>query len=113
MNQNIEVINSKLWAVRFSLLQYIREIEYKPDPQFKTSDEEFGRISKEGILILNKDHKAFSLIKEFLPNLMKRSMAYLIGQSKGKIKGNQLRDYVYKITVMLEIQRRKQLEEMG
>lgn len=31
-NPHIEVLNKNLWAVRFSLLPYIPQISYKPDP---------------------------------------------------------------------------------
>ena len=31
MNQNIEVINNHLWAVRFSHLPFMPGIDYKPD----------------------------------------------------------------------------------
>ena len=31
-NPNIEVINKNLWAVRFSLIPFIPQISYKPDP---------------------------------------------------------------------------------
>lgn len=114
MNPHIEVINQHLWAVRFSFLQYIKDIEYKPDPEIPM-DQEFGRISKEGILILNKDHKAYPLIKEFLPKLMKKSQKDLIGEldRTALIKNKQLRDCVYRITVMLEIQRRNELKQVG
>ena len=31
-NPNIEVINKNLWAVHFSLIPLIPQINYKPDP---------------------------------------------------------------------------------
>lgn len=114
MNPHIEVINDKLWAVRFSLLQWIKDIDYKPDPEIPMN-EELVRISKEGITILNKDHKAYSLVKKFLPKLMKKSSKELSKELDrcALIANKQLSDYVYRLTVMLEIQRRKELKEMG
>ena len=112
MNQNIEVINSKLWAVRFSLLQYIQEIEYKPDPEFAT-DREFGRISKDGILVLNKDFSGYKWIMKFLPNLMRKSNKYLFKELKKHrpVKHDEVEDIVYKSCLVMEIERRN--KEMG
>ena len=51
MNKNIEVINKHLWAVKFSLLPFIKEIEYRPVESIPI-EEEPGRIAEGGILIL-------------------------------------------------------------
>ena len=58
MNKNIEIINKKLWAVRFSWLDFIPEISIKPDPTAPI-EEEPGRITNDGLMILNKDHQGY------------------------------------------------------
>lgn len=111
MNKNIEVINERLWAVRFSLLQYIKEIEYEPDPEMPLEEEPL-RISKEGILILNKDYKVYSLLREFFPKLMKRPRSELFKELERSAlnKMESLRNCIYHIAITLEIQRRNELK---
>ena len=109
MNKNIEVINDYLWAVRFSLLQYIKEIEY--NSEIPLTEDPF-RLSKEGILVLNKDYKAYPLLKEFLPKVMKRSRAELLKELErtASSKMESLRNCVYHISVLLEVQRRNEMK---
>ena len=111
LNKNIEVISKCLWAVRFSLLQYIKEIDYEPDPEIPIEEEPL-RISKEGILILNKDYKAYSLLREFFPKLMKRPRSELFKELErtASSKMESMKNCVYHIAITLEIQRRKELK---
>lgn len=114
INPHIEVINQNLWAVRFCFLQYIKDIEYEPDPTIPT-DEEPLRISKEGIMVLNKDHKVYPFIRKFLPELMSKSTKQLIKELDkcALIENKQLEEHLYRLTILLEIQRRNELKKVG
>lgn len=72
MNQNIEVINNHLWAVRFSFLPYISEIDYKPDSEVPAY-EESGCIINNGVLLLNKEHPGFEILKDYFPKIMNKT----------------------------------------
>lgn len=37
-NPHIEVLNKNLWAVRFSLIPFMSQISYKPDPEAVMKD---------------------------------------------------------------------------
>lgn len=72
MNHNIEIINSKLWTLKFSLIPFIKEINYRD----KASDdmpmyEEPCRITNEGMIILNKDNRLYNIIKPRIIEAMK------------------------------------------
>lgn len=62
-NPNIEIINKNLWAVRFSLIPFIPQISYKPDPSVPL-EQVPGQFGPDGIMILNKDFKHFELVKK-------------------------------------------------
>ena len=62
-NPHIEVLNKNLWAVRFSLLPYIPQISYKPDPSIPL-EQVPGQFGPDGIMVLNKDFKHFELVKK-------------------------------------------------
>lgn len=72
MNHNIEIINPKLWGIKFSLIPFIEEINYNARasndiPMY----EEPLRIADEGLLILNKEYKLYNLIKPKMVEIMK------------------------------------------
>lgn len=69
-NPNIEVINKNLWAVRFSLIPFIPQISYKPDPSVPL-EQVPGQFGPDGIMILNKDFKHFELVKKATEAVMK------------------------------------------
>ena len=48
-NPNIEVINKNLWAVRFSLIPFIPQISYKPDPSVPL-EQVPGQFGPDGIM---------------------------------------------------------------
>ena len=62
-NPNIEVINKNLWAVRFSLIPFIPQISYKPDPEVPANQVP-GQFGPDGIMVLNKDFKHYELVKK-------------------------------------------------
>lgn len=112
MNKNIEVINEKLWAVNFSLIQYIKEISYTPDPYYEAY-KEFGRmLDDKAVVLLNKDHAGYQLTKQFLLKAMRYS------NSKLKRKIKQLSGIKYKTpiellsnaTYMVELERREKMK---
>jgi len=49
-------------GVRYSHLDYIKEIKIEPNPNILLSDE-FVRVTPEGLVILNKDHKGYFILK--------------------------------------------------
>lgn len=68
-NPNIEIINKNLWAVRFSLIPFIPQISYEPDPDVPV-DQVPGQLAPGGLMILNKDYRrlpCFSLHRQWLP----------------------------------------------
>lgn len=62
-NPNIEIINKNLWAVRFALLPMIPQISYKPDPAVPI-EQVPGQLAPGGLMILNKDFKAYEFVKK-------------------------------------------------
>lgn len=61
-NSHIEVINKNLWAVRFSLIPFIPQISYKPDPNVPV-DRVPGEMAPGGLMILNKDYRQYERVK--------------------------------------------------
>lgn len=108
MNQNIEVINKHLWAVKFSFLPFINEIDYKPDSEIPAY-EEFGRVTNDGLLILNKDYPGYKIFKEWLPKLMKKKDKQLNKEIKAAQALKNKTDWqtVYALMLQVEAERRK------
>lgn len=112
MNQNIEVINNHLWAVKFSFIPFISEIEYKPDPEFPAYKEP-ARLLSDGLLILNKDDPNFEIWKHLFQRLMKKTDKQL----KKELKKSQLLgektiwQKIYADGIQVEVERR--LKERG
>lgn len=112
MNQNIEVINKHLWAVKFSFLPFISEISYKPDSEIPL-EEQFGSISDDGVIILNKDYKGYTILRDNLYRVMsdtnrnlKKKKKYLEGK-----KGKSLWESFYLTMVNIELVRRKLIDK--
>ena len=61
-NPNIEIINKNLWAVRFSLIPFIPQISYEPDPDVPV-DWVSGQLAPGGLMILNKDYRQYERVK--------------------------------------------------
>lgn len=61
-NLNIEIINKNLWAVRFSLIPFIPQISYEPDPDVPV-DRVPGQLAPGGLMILNKDYRQYERVK--------------------------------------------------
>jgi hypothetical protein len=112
MNKNIEVINKKLLAVRFTLLQYISDIDYKPDDEV-VAHEEFGRVTNDGVLLLNKDYPGFRILKEWIPKLMKKKDKQLTREIKAGQLINNKTDWQIAYNAMLQIEIERRLKEKG
>lgn len=111
LNQNIEVINKDLWAVKFSFLPFISEIDYKPDDEVPTH-EDSGRITNDGILILNKDYVGFNILKEHFPKVMKKKDKQLKKEIKASqaLKNKTDWQMVYYAMLQIEAERRNKLK---
>ncbi len=110
MNKNIEVINEKLWAVRFSYLDYIQEISIKPDPSIPLH-EELGRIAPGGLMILNKDHPGFEILKGMFPKLMKKNQKQLDKELMNSLLFKTKTDYEALYYSMLRVEKERRIKE--
>lgn len=112
MNQNIEIINKHLWAVRFSFLPFISEIDYKPDSEIPAY-EEFGRVTNDGLLILNKDYPGYKIFKEWLPKLMKKKDKQLNKEIKAAQALKNKTDWQIVYALMLQVESERRAKERG
>jgi hypothetical protein len=112
LNKNIEVINKNLWAVKFSFLPFISEIDYKPDPDIPAY-EEFGRATNDGILILNKDYAGFNILKEHIPKVMKKKDKQLKKEIKASQALKNKTDWQNVYYAMLQIEAERRKKEKG
>ncbi len=112
MNQNIEVINKHLWAVRFDHLPFISEIDYKPDPGIPAY-EEFGRVTNDGVLILNKDYPGFRILKEWIPKIMRKKDKQLLKEVKASKVLKNKTDWQTVYSSMLQVESERRGKERG
>jgi len=112
MNKNIEIINEHLWAVKFSFLPFISEIDYKPDPEIPAY-EEFGRVTNDGLLILNKDYPGFQILKEWMPKLMKKKDKQLNKEIKASQVLKNKTDWQNVYAAMLQVEAERRRKERG
>lgn len=66
------MINDKLWAVKFSYIPYIQEINYIPDESIPMG-EEIGQLLDIGVILLNKENQAYEVYKEWFCKIMDKS----------------------------------------
>ena len=109
MNKNIEVINCKLWAVNFSLIPYIEEVSYTPDPNYKPYTEIGRMLDNQGVILLNKDHAGYQLSKKFLLEAMGYSNIRLkrIAKRQQIKKSKNPIDLLAHATYRVELERRE------
>ena len=108
MNRNIEVLASNLWALKFSYIPFIAEIEYTPLEGVQKY-EEFGNITPDGILLLNKDNRGYLYVKNIFLDLTKMNAGRL-KRLKQKLEVKAQRDTQEEVLfwcVSSEIIRRK------
>lgn len=105
INKNIEVINEKLWAVRFSYLPYITELEYSGDSnrlEFRVAS-----FTNDGKIVLNKQHEIYSILKAMLQRIMPNSDQELVDKinaAKSKEQDQYVKFYLFVLDT--EIKRR-------
>lgn len=112
MNKNIEVINKDLLAVKFSLLPLIKEIDYTPDEEIPAY-EEFGRVTCDGILLLNKDYPAFRIFKDWMPRLMKKKDKQLKREIKASEALKNKTDWQVAYSAMLQVELERRSKKRG
>ena len=107
-NPHIEVLNKNLWAVRFSLLPYIPQISYKPDPSIPL-EQVPGQFGPDGIMVLNKDFKHFELVKKAMEAVMKLKPRQIRKEldDLAKTHSYQPLPVIYRYCLMAELERRK------
>jgi hypothetical protein len=110
MNPNIEVINKKLWAVRFSYLPYIQEIQIIPDKAFPIEDEP-GRIAPGGLMILNKDYRGYDILKDLFPKLMKKKERIIEKELKAGQTLKEKSNWQNLYYAMLQVEKERRLKE--
>lgn len=109
-NHNIEIINKNLWAVRFSMIPLIPQINITAQPGTDLAKESFG-LTPEGIMVLNKDVKIYPLFKTACSSVMKMNNRQIEKElnrfSIGILKKTSVQSTVYHASLVLERERRK------
>lgn len=107
-NPNVTILNEHLWAVRFSLIRYVPQISYKPDPNIPL-EQVPGELSPDGIMILNKDYAHYDKVRRATesamtlnPRQIRKELADLAKQPV-----NKPMPIIYRYCLMAELERRK------
>ena len=110
MNKNIEVINPHLWAVKFSWLPWLSDLEVNLDPAY-SSDEQILAISDEGIVLLNKDNQVYQLYRTYFPRFqhLKPKILRQLLMALESIPHRTSVQEVQKLIIQLELERRKKV----
>lgn len=113
-NPNIEIINKYLWAVRFSLIPFIPQISYKPDPSVPL-EQVPGQFGPDGIMILNKDYRYFEIVKKGAESVMKLKTRQIEKElnSLRRSHSNQPLQVIYRYCLLAELERRKVVKNHG
>lgn len=111
-NPNIEIINRNLWAVRFSLIPLIPQINIThregTEAVESLNDLELS-FTPEGIMVLNKDNKRFSMFRDAAIQAMKLKDRNLGKElfRLSKIPPAKPFDVIFRYVLMAEAERRK------
>ncbi|WP_050618735.1 hypothetical protein [Intestinimonas massiliensis (ex Afouda et al. 2020)] len=113
-NPNIDIINKNLWAVRFSLIPFIPQISYNPDPSIPL-EQVPGQFGPDGIMILNKDFKHYELVKKATEAVMKLKSRQINKEldSLHHSPANQPLQVIYRYCLLAELERRKVVKNHG
>ena len=113
-NPNIKIINKYLWAVRFSLIPFIPQISYKPDPSVPL-EQVPGQFGPDGIMILNKDYRYFEIVKKGAESVMKLKTRQIEKElnSLHRSHSNQPLQVIYRYCLLAELERRKVVKNHG
>lgn len=107
-NPHIEIINESLWAVRYSLIPLIPQIDYKPDPTIPL-DHLPSEVFPNGVLLLNKDFKWYEILQKNSVIAMKLTTKKIKKElaPKRRIPAKTPAVAVYQYCLMVELERRK------
>ncbi|MEH2938836.1 hypothetical protein [Lawsonibacter sp. JLR.KK007] len=107
-NPNIEIINENLWAVRYSLIPLIPQIDYKPDPAIPLEHLP-SQISPNGVVVLNKDFKWYEILQKNSVIAMKLTTKQIKKEitKKGRVLAETPAAAVYRYCLKVELERRK------
>lgn len=107
-NPNIEIISENLWAVRFSLIPLIPQIDYKPDPAIPLEHLP-SQLSPNGILLLNKDFKWYEILQKNSVIAMKLTTKQIKKEitKKCRLPAKTPAAAVYQYCLKAELERRK------
>lgn len=111
-NPNIEIINKDLWAVRFSLIPLIPQLNITHREGTEAA-ENFNDLeltfTPDGIMVLNKDNKYFPMFRDAAVAAMKLTNGQ-IRKALGMMERNPPNKpftVIYRYVVMAEKERRK------
>lgn len=107
-NPNIEILSENLWAVRYSLIPLISQINYNPDPAIPLEHLP-SQISPNGILLLNKDFKWYEILQKNAVIAMKLTTKQIKKEiiKKGRIPAKTPAAAIYQYCLKAELERRK------
>ncbi len=111
-NPNIEILNEKLWAVRFSMIPLIPQLSFAhkegteplPMAELLRLPCQFG---PDGIMVLNKDFQWYDTVRKTMIAVMKMS-AWKLKKELGRGKADTPAKIIYQYCLQAEIERRKQ-----
>lgn len=104
-NPNIEVINDHLWAVNFYYVRYIDDLTYHCDDH--DALDKPASITNDGVIILNKSHEIYPILKNLISRIMESTDYELMGKlDYMKDKDRDGYDRFYKLVLETEVKRR-------
>lgn len=115
LNRNIEVINPNLYALKFSHIPYIKEIDYKPYEDIPAYHEPMRIDRANGIILINKDHAGYELVKNALVRAMSKPKNGQLERELLMLKKQKNKDkymIFYESALMVELERRLYLEKV-
>ena len=110
-NPNIEIINKNLWAVRFSLIPYIPQITFTPDPALPL-ERIPGELGRNGLMLLNKDYKFYDQLKSATISAMKLKDKQIRREMKTLSRSGlkNITQTIWNYCLLAEIERRKYMK---
>lgn len=115
-NSHIEVINKNLWAVRFSLIPFIPQINVSSDYTDNLNQEKFLLLDN-GIVVLNKDDSMYLLLKTAFKAVMKLNSRQITKElnlyAVGALKKTSSKSIVHHAVLKIEQERRKMVKNHG
>ncbi|MBM7562725.1 hypothetical protein [Fusibacter tunisiensis] len=106
MNRNIDVLGKELLAVRFNLIPLMPEIELGGSVLDEIN--EFARLTKDGVIVLNKDHPGYEIAKRRMMKIVKMKdyeISFSINYLNEKKSDEPMRE-LYRTMLIFERDRR-------